>query len=331
VKRRVALAALLSLAGTGWGSVARGQGRASYRVGFLFPRDDAMREVFVAAMKEHGWLEQRDFVIVQSPYPTGQAYLERAAKELVSQRPHVLVTLGTNRALAAHRATGTIPIVMWTSGYPVEAGVAESLARPGRNVTGNSIYAGEAMWGKMVQLLCEAQPAAKKIGVLWGYAGAAFSREEVEPALRELRAAARTLGRELQIIEYVGPDNAFKAAARLCDEGAHALAIAGRASMGKHRDRVMGLMIDKRIPTIVDTQWPVTDDPYPLMAYGGRFDVLMRQAASYVDRILRGAKPGELPIQLPAKFELVVSLRTASLIGLALPAAFRLRADRVIE
>lgn len=301
-----------------------------FRIGFLFPRDDAMRDVFVAAMKEHGWLEQRDFVIIQSPHAAGPAHVEQA-KQLVSQRPAVIVTLGTSRALAAHRATRTIPIVMWTSGYPVEAGVAESLARPGKNVTGNSIYAGEAMWGKMVQLLCEAQPAAKKIGVLWGYAGAAFSREEVEPALRELRAAASTLGRELQIIEYVGPDNAYKAAARLCDEGAHALAIAGRASMGKHRDRVMGLMIEKRIPTIVDTQWPLTDDPYPLMAYGGRFDVLMRQAASYVDRILRGAKPGELPIQLPAKFELVMSLRTANAIGLALPAAFRLRADRVIE
>lgn len=241
------------------------------------------------------------------------------------------MTLGTARAIAAHRLTSTIPIVMWTSGYPVEAGLAESLTRPGKNVTGNSIYAGQAMWGKMVELLCEAQPAIERIGVLWGYAGPAFSREEVEPALQELRRAAAARGRSVRIVEYIGPERAFAAAARLSEEGAQALVIAGRASMGNERPRVMRFMIEKRLPTIVDTQWPATDDPYPLMAYGGRFDVLMRQVAFYVDRIRRGTKPGDLPIQLPAKFELVISQKTGKAIGLALPRTFQLWADRVID
>jgi len=187
------------------------------------------------------------------------------------------------------------------------------------------------MWGKMVELLCEAQPRIERIGVLWGYAGAAFAREEIEPAFRELRRAAKARNRMLRIVEYEGPDKAYAALGRLWEEGSQALIIAGRASMGSHRPRVMGFAIEKRLPTIVDTQWPLTDEPYPLMAYGGRFDVLMRQAAFYVDRIRRGARPGDLPIQLPAKFELVLSLRTARAIGLTLPAAFQFRPDRVIE
>lgn len=290
-----------------------------------------MRAVFVDAMKEHGWVEQRDFVLVQSPHPAGLAHFERAAKEMLAEKPDVLVTLGTARARAAHRLTSTIPIVMWTSGYPVEAGLAESLARPGKNVTGNSIYAGEAMWGKMVELLCEAQPRIGQIGVLWGYPAVAFSREEIEPAFQELRRAAKARDRMLRIVEYEGPDKAYAALGRLWEEGSQALIIAGRASMGSQRPRVMQFAIEKRLPTIVDSQWPATDEPYPLMAYGGRFDVLMRQVAFYVDRIRRGARPGDLPIQLPAKFELVLSLKTARAIGLTLPAAFQFRPDRVIE
>ena len=290
-----------------------------------------MRAVFVGAMKEHGWDELRDFVIVQSPYPAGPAYLERAVQEMLAEKPDVLVTLGTARARAAHRLTSTIPIVMWTSGYPVEAGLAQSLARPGKNVTGNSIYAGEAMWGKMVELVCEAQPRTERIGVLWGYAGDAFSREEIEPGFQELRRAAKARNRMLRIVEYEGPDRAYAALARLWQEGSQAVIIAGRASMGGERPRVMGFAIEKRLPTIVDSQWPLTDEPYPLMAYGARFDVLMRQVAFYVDRIRRGARAGDLPIQLPAKFELVLSLKTARAIGLTLPAAFQFRPDRVIE
>jgi putative ABC transport system substrate-binding protein len=330
MRRRHAIAALLAVPALAYAWALRAQARPPFRIGFLFPRDDKMRAVFVGAMKEHGWLEQRDFVIVESPHPAGPDY-ERAVKDMLAEKPDVLVTLGTARARAAHRLTSTIPIVMWTSGYPVEAGLAESLARPGKNVTGNSIYAGQAMWGKMVELLCEAQPAIERIGVLWGYAGAAFSREEIEPAFQELRRAAKVRDRALQIVEYVGPDKAFAAAARLSEQGSQALIIAGRASMGGERARVMRFMIEKRLPTIVDTQWPATDDPYPLMAYGGRFDVLMRQVAFYVDRIRRGTRPGDLPIQLPAKFELVISLKTAKAIGLTLPRTFQLWADRVID
>jgi putative tryptophan/tyrosine transport system substrate-binding protein len=330
MKRREALAGLAGLCAIAFVPAARAQG-APFRIGFVFPADDEMRAVFVGAMKEHGWVEQRDFVIVQSPHPAGPAYVERAVQEMLTEKPDVLVTLGTARARVAHRLTSTIPIVMWTSGYPVEAGLAHSLARPGKNVTGNSIYAGEAMWGKMVELLCEAQPRTERIGVLWGYTGAAFAREEINPAFQELRRAAKARNRMLRIIEYEGPDRAYAALAQLWQEGSQALIIAGRSSMGGQRSRVMGLAIEKRLPTIVDTQWPLTDEPYPLMAYGGRFDVLMRQVAFYVDRIRRGARPGDLPIQLPAKFELVLSLRTARAIGLTLPAAFQFRPDRLIE
>ena len=310
---------------------ALGQARRPSRIGFFFPRNDPMRSVFVSAMKDAGWMEGRDFLIVESGHPFGAQHVEEAARAMVKGEPDLIVTLGTSRALAAHRQTKAIPIVMWTSGYPVEVGLANSLARPGKNVTGNTFYAGTGVWAKMVELLREAKPDIKRIGVLWGYAPPAFLVEEIEPPKREILHAAGALGLSAQIVEYASAGAAFAAASAVGGTRPDAVILAGRGSLGSERQRVMRFLMEKRWLTIADSQWPMADEPYPLLAYGASFDVLMRQAAFYVDRILKGTAPGELPIQRPSKIDLIVSLKTATAIGLALPRSIVLRADRVIE
>ena len=147
-----------------------------------------------ADMRVLGWIEGQDFIVL----PSGIEYGSRnpsneEAQRVVANKPDLIFTVSTNYALAAQRATGSIPIVMLTSGYPVEAGVAESLAKPGRNVTGNTTYAEMGVWGKLLQLLREAKPDIKRVGILWTYVIPAFPKEEIEPCFAELNSAARSL------------------------------------------------------------------------------------------------------------------------------------------
>jgi putative ABC transport system substrate-binding protein len=291
-----------------------------------------MRKVFVAAMSEHGRSEGRHFVILQSGYAEAGSDLEPAGRRMLEQNPDLILTQGTATALAAHRLTSTIPIVMWTSGYPVEAGLAHSLARPGKNVTGNAFYAGARVWGKMVELLREAKPGIKRVGALWGYSPPRFLRAEIDPGFEEIRQAARALDLAAPVFaEYSSPAEVPAALSRLAAEGVDGLIVASRSSLGRARVDAMRFAIDRRWPTVADFRWPAADDPRPLMGYGASLELLMRQAAFYVDRIMKGANAAELPIQLPARIALTVSARTAKAMGLALPRSLLLRADEVIE
>jgi putative ABC transport system substrate-binding protein len=201
MNRRELLIAAGGLLGS---TLARSQGgRRPYRIGLLVSPDAV--GWFVAAMKDRGWIEGRDYLLVQSGIPYSARQAEDAAKRIVSERPDLIVVGSTAFALAAHRQTSTIPIVMWVSGYPVEVGLAHSLRKPGKNVTGNSIYAGIGIWGKMVQILRDAKPAAKRVGVLWGYAPPAFLSEEIAPGQQEIRKAASALGLATQLNEYGKP------------------------------------------------------------------------------------------------------------------------------
>ena len=257
---------------------------------------------------------------------------EEVARKVLALAPDVVVVATTGYTIALHRLTKTIPIVMWASGYPVEAGVAVSLARPGKNVTGNSLYAGTRVWGKLVELLREASPGAKQVGVLWGYVAPFHPAEEVEPCYREIREAGRALRLEIDIAEIARTEQVQPALAAFEAKKVDALLMTSGPALWFTRQAILKYASGRRMPTIADfAQPPDSVAERPLLSYAPSWDDLLRQTASYVDRILRGAKPGDLPIQQPARFELEVNLRTAKVLGLKIPLSILLRASRVNE
>jgi len=333
VGRRRFLAAASALAAVPLCGRAQSATSRRFRIA-LFPELYAEeRKAFIAVLEERGWREGRDFAAVAA---TGHRFapLEAAsiAKQIVAEHPDVVVTKGTNRALAIHRASRSVPIVMLSSGYPVEAGLALSLARPGKSVTGNSIYAGTGVFGKFLELLREAKPGTRRVGVLWGYVPPVFPRAEIDPVYAVLRQSAADLTMAIDIVEIAALDRLGAGLTQL--EAKHPDAILVTSSFARvanGRPRIMKFAIEQRLPTISDSPWPPAGSPGPLLAYGARRADLARQAAEYVFRILNGERPGELPIQQPARFDLVVNLGMAKAIGLEMPKSMLLRADRVID
>jgi putative ABC transport system substrate-binding protein len=282
-------------------------------------------------MRFLGWTEGQDFIVMQSGIEAGsRSSLDEAAQRVVANKPDLISTGSTAYALALQRATGSIPIVMLTSGYPVEAGAADSLAKPGRNVTGNTIYAETGVWGKMLQLLREAKPDIKRVGILWTYVMPAFPKEEIEPAYAELNSAARSLNLELHLVEVANSDQVQAALAEI-DEGKPGGLLLTSFFTRKAMSVVTQFAVDKGLPTIVDFDWTRLAPPHPLLCYGPIYRELVQNAVASVDKILRGSSPGDLPIQRPRRFELIVSLKTAKAIGIDLPPMLLAQADRVIE
>jgi putative ABC transport system substrate-binding protein len=224
--------------------------------------------------------------------------------------------------------------MMLTSGYPVEAGVADSLAKPGRNVTGNTMYAETGVWGELLQLLREAKPDVKRVGILWTYVVPAFPKEEIEPGYAELKSAALSLDLELHIVQVANSDQVPAALAEIGEWKPGGLLLTSFLT-GKAMPVVTQFAVDKGLPSITDFDWMHRASPHPLLCYGAlyrEYGALYRElvqgAAALIDKILRGANPGDLPIQRPRRFELLVSLKTAKAIGLPV---FLAQADRVIE
>jgi putative ABC transport system substrate-binding protein len=329
VNRRQLLGALLALASSRVG--ARLPNRANpFRIG-LIPDLLPIRHVQIAdAFRELGWEAKSDYILFQSGIEAG-FHADRAVRRVLEWGPDLILAAVTGYIVAAHRLTKTIPIVMWTSGYPVEAGLAQNLARPGGNVTGLAVYAGTEVFGKLLELLRETRRGIRRVGVLWAYVPPFHPRAEIDPCYRELQDGARALGLELRLWEIDRPERVRPALAAVAAEGVHALLLTSGSAMQPHREEIMKFATGMGMPTIADFTWPGVQ-PQPLLRHSPPPEVLLRQAAVYVDRILRaGAAPGELPIQRPAKFELEVNLQTAKALGLALPPTLLLRADRVIE
>jgi len=187
------------------------------------------------------------------------------------------------------------------------------------------------MRGKLLQLLWEVKPSVNRVSVLWTYVPPQFPREEIDPCYAELRDAAGSLGLTLNIVEAASSDQVAGALAEIDAEQPDALLITGGVAV-KLRPTVIEFAVKRRLPTITDGVWVVEIQPYhPLLGYGGLWPDLTRIAVNYVDRILKGAKPGELPIQQPSRFELAVNLKTARAIGLTVPPSLLARADKVIE
>jgi len=337
MRRRDAVGGLLALTAVTMPLRARAQApkhENPFRIATLPDRVAPSNEWFSDAMRDLGWMEGRDFIVVQSGLfgmSNNEQQLGEAIKHVLANKPDLILTGGTAYALIAHRAVPATPIAMVNSGYPVEAGLAESLARPGKNVTGNTIYAGVEVWGKLLQLLRDAQPSLRRVSVLWAYVPPAFPREEVEPCYAELRNAARLLGLQLQIVEVANPDRLSAALVEIEAEKPDALLLAGAPTVQVLASEAQ-FAVNNRLPSIVDYPWPVgLIKPYPVLAYGPALRELVRSAAGSVDKILRGANPSDLPIQLPARFELILNLQTAKMIGLTISPDLRLRADEVIE
>jgi putative ABC transport system substrate-binding protein len=245
------------------------------------------------------------------------------AADLVRSKVDVIVAGGGAATQAAQQATRTIPIVMSVVIDPLGSGLVPSLARPGGNVTGVSMM-GPDLVGKQLGLLKEVVPKVSRVALLWNPENPGSATQ-----LREAKAAARVLGLRLQTLEARNPEEIDSAFAAMTRERAGALLILADGIFGNQRRQIAELAAKRRLPSIFGlSEYP---DAGGLMAYTANFLDLERRAATYVDRILKGAKPGELPVEQPSNFELVINLKTANAIGLTIPPSLLQRADRVIE
>lgn len=296
------------------------------------PPPSPFPKILIDALRQWGRVKERDYVIYRSGVLYGQS-TELALDRAFAAKPDLIIVNNLGFAIAAHRRTKTIPIVMWLSGFPVEGGVAESLAKPGMNVTGCTIYVGGEFFGKLLELLHEAKPSIKRVGFLMSYVPPFHPRAETDLIIRGIESAAGPLGVELRVFRIGTPQQLQEALASITAQKIEALVFTTDPALYAHRKEVLQFAAARRLPTIGDTfAWWSGVTPQSLLTYEAPFDVLMRQASSFVERILwEGAKPGDLPIELPRKFKFTVSLKTARAIGITVPQSILLRADHVIE
>jgi putative tryptophan/tyrosine transport system substrate-binding protein len=277
---------------------------------------------FVQRLREHGWIEDRTVAIdYRWAEGRGERFAEIAA-EFVRLKVDVIVTAGTDAVIAVKRATSVIPIVFGTAGDPVANGLVESLARPGGNVTGLSNQSADIA-GKRLDILREVVPGLRRLAVM---ANITSSIGRLE--MREVQAAARTLGLEVTTLEIRRAEDIAPAIQAL-NGGADALYVVTEPLVNTNRVQINTLALGARLPTL-HGQKPYVEAG-GLMSYGSNIPDLFRRAADYVDKILRGARPADLPIEQPIQFDLVINLRTARALGLTLPGTLLARADEVIE
>jgi putative tryptophan/tyrosine transport system substrate-binding protein len=281
-------------------------------------------DAFWQGLREFGYVEGKNILI---EYGLAERKLDRlpvVAAELVGLKVDIIAAAGgVEPALAAKKATNTIPIVFTSVGDPISAGLVESLARPGGNITGLSNIGAE-LSGKRLELLKETDPKFSRVAVLWNpeYPGLAL-------AFKESEAAARALGLQLQSLEVRGSEDfesAFKAAA---DRRTGALYVPTSQFFNRHRAKLAELAVKSRLSAIYADRDYV--EAGGLMSYGPSLADLYRRAATFVDKILKGAKPADLPVEQPMKFEFIINLKAAKQIGLTIPPNVLARADKVIK
>jgi putative ABC transport system substrate-binding protein len=286
------------------------------------PLPDAFRQ----GLRELGYVEGRDVAIDFRDAQGRFEQLPALARELVALKVDVIVVGGTSQALAAKKATSTIPIVFGTVGDPVTSGLVESLARPGGNATGLSNVAPELV-GKRLELISQILPVTGRVAVLWQ--PGAVGEHTMTEMRRSADAAARLLGLQLHFVDVRDPADFEKALSGMRNARMDALTVLGGAMFVVERKRLVDLAAKYRLPTVYVAREFV--DVGGLMSYGANDADLLRRAAGYVDRILKGARPGDLSVAQPTKFELCFNLRTAGALGISIPQSVLLRADRVIE
>lgn len=306
---------------------APGSGKVS-RIGLIAltaptPETQSAWAALHQGLRERGWVEGQN-IFIERRYSEGRAErLPGLAAELVRLQVDVIVASGVEAALAAEHATRTIPIVGTGLTDPVGSGLIASLARPGGNITGVSLMAPELV-GKQLELIKEVVPKVSRVAVFWNSLHPVHRQ-----MLREAEGAARALGVHLQLLEARGPSEFDAAFAAMAREGAGALLVLVDPMFLVHRAVLLDLAAKRRLPVVSGMTALV--EAGGLMSYGVDVAEHYRKAATYIDRILKGAKPADLPVEQATKFELVINLRTAKAFGLTLPPSLLLRAGRVIQ
>jgi putative tryptophan/tyrosine transport system substrate-binding protein len=300
-----------------------------YRIGHIFTGEwGSSWSAFVQGLSSLGWVEGKNIVFEHRDFTyTGrfaESDLQAISEELVRIKVDVIVLWGGNRAQMIQKVTSTIPIVILSSGELVASGIVQSLTRPGGNITGVQNYTPE-LQGKRLQILKELVPTLSRVAVLrrgvWHPGILAAYRQAADDA-------AKKLGLRLHYVVFQTPDELPSVFAGMVNERDRAIVIWGDPGIFPHVRQILDLAAQHRLPTMVD---PSSSRAGALMAYGAKQDDLWRQAATHVDRILKGAKPGDLPIGQPTTFELAINLKTAKALGLTIPASLLQRADHVIE
>ena len=295
------------------------------RIGWLAAGPNpALDEAFRQGLRELGYVEGKNIVV---EYRSAEAFdrLPSLAAELVRLKVDVIfAAAGAQTAFAAKKATTTIPIVMVPVADPVGFGLADTLARPGGNITGPSAGSGPELQGKRLELLKETFPKVARVAVLWtpDNPGSVVNKRAAE-------APARSLSIKLQSVEVRTSADLEQAFSAMRRERAEALVTINSPLLVSHLKRIVDLAAKSRLPTVhMESRWV---EGGGLMSYGPSYPDLYRRAAIYVDKILKGANPSELPIEQPTKFEFAVNLKTAKALGLTIPPSLLLRADRIIE
>jgi len=297
------------------------------RIGFLSADVPAgisdLMEAFQQGLRDLGYAEGQNIVIVYRFAQGNMNRLPDLAAELVRLKVDVIVAAATPAAQAAKSAAGPIPVVFTTVGDPVASGLVRTIAQPGGNVTGLSIIAAE-LAGKRLELLKELVPRASRVAVLWDPGQPAGA-----PILKETEAAARSLGLQVQLVEARGPDDFQNALSTIKRVRAGGLVVLPSFLFTAHRYRLADLLIRERVPAVFLRREFV--EAGGLMSYSPSFADQYRRAATYVDKILKGAKPADLPVEQPTRFELVINMKTAKALGLTIPPSILVRADQVIQ
>ena len=290
-----------------------------FKVGELHPGSGS--EERVAALREVGYVEGQNLVVERRHAEGRLDRLPALATELVGLKPEVILATGEAAIRAAKNATKVIPIVMAFAEDPVGKGLVASLGRPGGNITGVTLVAAGTMAAKRIEVFKEAVPRARRIALL------TWQRMEVAQ-VKEAEQAARALKIETVLVEVQNGDyeGAFSA---MATERADALFVVSNPVLNRDRKRIIALAARHRLPAIYE--WRESAEDGGLLAYGAKLRELNRRVAAYVDKILKGAKPEDLPVEQPTTFELVINLKTAKALGLTIPQSLLGRADEVIQ
>jgi len=297
------------------------------RIGFMSPASSAglasRVEAFRTGLREFGYADGRN-VTIEYRWADGKGErLSEFALEFVHLKVAMIVSHGVEATLAARKASSTVPIVCFACGDVISTGLVASLSRPGGNITGLTIIAPEVS-GKRLELLKQIVPGLTRVAAVWN-----SSNPVSGPEVRETEVAARALGLQLESWPVKGPDGLPAAFAAIQEKRAGAVIVLSDAALFSQRRQISELASASRLPAISFSG--EFAEAGVLMSYGPDLKAIALRAASFVDRILKGAKPAELPVEQPTKFELVINLRTAKALGVAIPQAVLLRADRVIE
>jgi putative ABC transport system substrate-binding protein len=288
------------------------------------PGSDARLDAFQQGMRDLGYIDGQT-VKIEYRWADGKfEKLPELAADLVRRKVDLIVSAVTQPTIAAKNATATIPIVMIAVSDPVGAGLVTSLARPGTNVTGTSSMTAEVV-GKQLELIRETLPQVTRVAALWNPANPVFQAFQV----KETEKAAQALSIRLQFLEARNRTEIERAFSVVVRDGIRGVIILGDPVFISHRQKIADLATKRRLATIAGTREHV--DSGAMMAYGPSFADMYRRTAYYVDRILKGAKPADLPVEQPTKFELLINLKTAKQIGLTIPPNVLARADQVIR